>query len=65
MNPMLVEIYRIMFEKKFTAIIQPAKEPNQYYLYLYAPGKKYYTAYLLTPEKIKWAKGVMPFRIIN
>lgn len=65
MSPLMIEIYRIIFEKHFTVSLKSAGKENHYLLYLYSPGLKYYTAYRLMPGKIKWEKGVMPFRIIK
>ena len=65
MSPIMIEIYRIIFEKHFTARLEQTQDPNEYLLYLYPPGLKYYTAYRLMPGKVKWEKGVMPFRIIS
>ena len=56
------EVYRLILQRSFVPELR--KEKGKLILYLYNPGHTYFVKYELANNKIKFAGGVMPERVI-
>lgn len=63
MPPPMIEVYRLILEKKFTPSLR--KHGYEILLVLTSPGGDYSTHYLMLDGKLKWTSGVSPFRILE